>query len=321
MDFLTEKSELVKQYIAELKGKRKDPKGLFDPMHYILELGGKMIRPVLVQLGAELVGKSGKDVLPVAVGVEVFHNFTLVHDDIMDQADLRRGKPTVHKKWDLNTGILSGDVMMVQAFEEICNAQHRVADVTKTFIQLAREVCIGQQMDMDFETEEVVGVGDYLEMIRLKTAVLIGGALKMGVLAANGSDEAAEKAYSFGEKLGLAFQIQDDWLDLFGEFEKVGKTRGGDIIAGKKTILIHEAMRKGVEPTVIESVLDVTKDNASRVQQAHDVFEANGVKNSVRELVETKTHEAFSALEFDGFQAPAVEQLKSLGLWLMDREN
>ncbi|MFT5336615.1 MAG: geranylgeranyl diphosphate synthase type II [Luteibaculaceae bacterium] len=320
MEFLIKTSEAVKLYLEELRAQRKEPKGLFDPMHYILSLGGKMIRPALVQLGAELVGKSGREVLPVAVGVEIFHNFTLVHDDIMDEAGIRRGKATVHKKWDLNTGILSGDVMMVQAFEEITKAPNRVHDVIQTFIKLAREVCIGQQLDMDFEKEDHVAVGDYLEMIRLKTAVLIGGALKMGVLAAGGADLEANKAYEFGEKLGLAFQIQDDWLDLFGEGDKVGKVQGGDIIAGKKTILIHEAKRKGVEPHVLEDLLDTTKDGISRVEQAIDVFEANGVKASVREIVEAKTHEAFAALEHPGFKLDAAQQLRELGLWLMDRE-
>jgi len=217
----------------------KTPENLYQPLEYILNLGGKRIRPLLLLLSTQLFDKNKVEKsLNSALAIEIFHNFSLVHDDIMDKAPLRRGKATVHKKWNENIGILSGDVMMVKAFELLLNHEPEISHrLFKEFTKVAIEVCEGQQLDMDFESQQNVTVDEYINMIKLKTAVLLASALKMGGIIADASQEDLDCLYSFGLNAGLGFQLQDDYLDAFGDANKVGKQIGGDIITNKKTFL------------------------------------------------------------------------------------
>lgn len=220
------------------------PQNLYDPINYMLSLGGKRLRPVLTLMACDLFGGDIRKALPAALAVEVFHNFTLVHDDIMDNAPIRRGKPTVHEKWNSTVAILSGDLMMIKAIDLLCAVEsNRLKELIADFNKAAAEVCEGQQLDMNFETEKEVSSAAYIEMITLKTAVLLGTSLKLGAVVAGASDEDANHLYEFGKHIGIAFQIQDDILDSFGEGDKVGKKIGGDIVANKKTLLLIEALR------------------------------------------------------------------------------
>ena len=207
------------------------PDGLYAPVRYELSLGGKRVRPLLTLLACELFGGEADRAIDAAVGLEVFHNFTLLHDDVMDKADVRRGKPTVHKVWDENTAILSGDAMEIIAFRYMARtpAPHTAA-VVDWFLKTALEICEGQQFDMEFESRDDVTEAEYIEMIRLKTAVLLGGALKIGAIIGGAGADDADRIYRFGESLGLAFQLQDDWLDVYGDPARFGKKIGGDIL-------------------------------------------------------------------------------------------
>jgi geranylgeranyl diphosphate synthase type II len=221
------------------------PSNLYEPIGYTIALGGKRLRPVLVLLGCELVGGKKEDAIYPALGIELFHNFTLLHDDIMDNAPLRRNKPTVHAKWNPNIAILSGDVLFTIASQQIAKAAAPVlAEVLSVYFKVAVDVCEGQQLDMDFESLDNLEIPDYIEMIRLKTAVLLGASLQIGALCGNASKEIAEQLYEIGVELGLAFQLQDDLLDAFGNEETFGKQVGGDIISNKKTWLKLRALEK-----------------------------------------------------------------------------
>ncbi len=215
------------------------PKDLYEPLTYFLGIGGKRIRPILTLIGAEMFGETSQKVLDVALGIELFHNFSLLHDDIMDNAPLRRSFITVHEKWNTNTAILSGDTLFVKAMEYILKGQSD--NLNRLFLTTAREVCEGQQYDMDFEKRSDVSIDEYIEMIRLKTSVLIGCALQCGAIVAGATDEDQEKLYQLGVNIGLAFQLQDDHLDTFGTSSSVGKSIGGDILSNKKTFLYLKA--------------------------------------------------------------------------------
>lgn len=215
-----------------------EPERLYQPVRYTLAGGGKRLRPVLTLAGCDLFGGDAKDALHVAAGIEIFHNFTLLHDDIMDKSNLRRGKETVYKKWNTNIAILSGDTMFALAYQNILSTQtSRLWPVLETFTQTAIEVCEGQQMDMDFEERNDVTIPEYISMIRLKTAVLLGASLKTGALVAGTAPEQSNLMYDFGVNVGIAFQLKDDYLDAFGKVEKFGKKTGGDIEENKKTWL------------------------------------------------------------------------------------
>ncbi|RYE51161.1 MAG: polyprenyl synthetase family protein, partial [Sphingobacteriales bacterium] len=224
------------------------PKRLYDPISYIMGLGGKRIRPVLVLMAAELFTDLLDQPVHAAMAIETFHNFTLIHDDIMDKAPLRRGKETVHEKWGVNNAILSGDVMMVEANKQLAKLNSSVLKTAlDTFNDTAQGVCQGQQLDMEFEEREDVKISEYIEMIRLKTAVLLGGAMKLGAEVGGSSKEDAANLYFYGENLGIAFQLQDDILDVYANPEKFGKQIGGDIIANKKTWLMLQALKQASE--------------------------------------------------------------------------
>lgn len=237
--------EYHQQIEEALKGKTygSNPKELYDPITYIMALGGKRMRPVLVLMGNDFFGGDTSKAIDAALAVELFHNFTLVHDDIMDKAPLRRNNPTVHQKWNENVAILSADAMMVKAYQQLCKTDITVLPaLLEIFSDTALKVCEGQQLDMNYETESKVSILHYLKMIELKTAVLLGCSLKMGAIIGGARAEDAQALYNFGKHIGIAFQLQDDILDVFGDSEKFGKLKGGDIIANKKTYLLLKAL-------------------------------------------------------------------------------
>lgn len=230
---------LIEAELENLSFSRQAPAEVYQPLDYMLAIGGKRLRPVMTLAACEAFGGDVQKAIRPALGIEVFHNFTLIHDDIMDNAPIRRGKPTVHQKWNTNVGILSGDMMLIKAYELVCSVDAmQLSRVLQVFNDTATKVCEGQQLDMVFEENELVTVSDYLNMIEAKTAVLLGGALQVGALIAGAGDEDAEKMYRFGCKIGSAFQVKDDWLDSFGDAQKVGKRIGGDIAEGKNTFLM-----------------------------------------------------------------------------------
>lgn len=251
-----------------------EPNNLYDPLRYFLDLGGKRIRPILTLLAGKLFEADPKEAMNAAIAVELFHNFTLIHDDIMDNAPLRRNKKTVHEKWNTNIGILSGDVLFVKAYEFLGNCpKEHLKNLFFVFTKTAKEVCEGQQMDMDFETREVVSEIDYLEMIRLKTSVLLGCALEMGAILGVASEEDQRLVYKFGEQLGIAFQIQDDILDLFGNPEKVGKQLGGDVICNKKTLLSISAKNIANELQLVELLaLESEENHEYKVNRTKELY-------------------------------------------------
>ncbi len=223
----------------------KEPKGLYEPIGYVLSLGGKRVRPAVTLMACNLYTDDVTKAMKAAIGLEIFHNFTLLHDDIMDKADVRRGQPTVHKKWSDNTAILSGDVMQIEAYKWMAEVpETHLKPVLDIFSKLAAEICEGQQYDMEFESREQVSPDEYLEMIRLKTAVLMAGGCQIGALIGGANDKDAKNLYEFGNNIGLAFQLKDDLLDVYGDEASFGKRIGGDILCNKKTYLLINALEK-----------------------------------------------------------------------------
>ncbi|MBR5763372.1 MAG: polyprenyl synthetase family protein, partial [Bacteroidaceae bacterium] len=237
--------EKVNLFIEQLPYERK-PAGLYDPVKYVLSLGGKRIRPVLMLMAYNLYKENVDDIMMQAVALETYHNYTLLHDDLMDKADVRRGKPTVHKKWDDNTAILSGDSMLVLAYQRMLSGldSENIKKVLDLFTVTALEIGEGQQYDMEFETRNDVTEAEYIEMIRLKTSVLLACALKIGALLGGASDKEADTLYDYGQEIGLAFQLQDDYLDVYGDPAVFGKKIGGDILCNKKTYMLINAFNK-----------------------------------------------------------------------------
>jgi geranylgeranyl diphosphate synthase, type II len=297
------------QYLFEnklsdfLKEINKTPENLYQPLEYILNLGGKRIRPLLLLLSTHLFDKNKlENSLNSALAIEIFHNFSLVHDDIMDKAPLRRGKATVHKKWNENIGILSGDVMMVKAFELLLNYEPVISHrLYKEFTKVAVEVCEGQQLDMDFESQTEVTVDEYINMIKLKTAVLLASALKMGGIIADASQEDLDNLYSFGLNAGLGFQLQDDYLDAFGDANKVGKQVGGDIIANKKTFLTLKSFELGnKKQKEILSNLFFEESKVSEEEKVNKVLEIYtelGIDKLSEILIDDYYQKAYKALQ------------------------
>lgn len=260
----------------------EEPKGLYEPAQYILDLGGKRLRPILVLAACELYGTAAEEALPAALAVEVFHNFSLVHDDIMDKAPMRRGKSTVHEKWNLNTAILSGDAMLVEAYRLLCEApQALIPELLYSFSAMARQLCEGQQLDMEFEERTQVSTSEYLEMIEGKTSVLIGCGLQLGGIIGGGKEDALNHLYTFGLELGLAFQIMDDWLDCFGDSKLTGKQTGGDILAGKHTLLHILAKENKDFEVKLSDALSLTNPE-QRVQSVKDIFIQSGAAEACK---------------------------------------
>ncbi len=248
-----------------------EPKFLYEPVRYALSAGGKRIRPVLCLMSAEMFGASADKAIDAALGLEIFHNFTLLHDDIMDKSDMRRGRPTVHKKWTENIAILSGDLMSLVACRSAAKTVANKERVLETFLRTAIEICEGQQYDMDFETETNVSVDEYMKMINLKTAVLLAGSLKIGALIAGASESDCENIYQYGRYAGLAFQLQDDLLDTYGNAAVFGKPIGGDIAENKKTFLLINAINLASGSTKKELLEWISKENFDRDEKYNSV--------------------------------------------------
>jgi geranylgeranyl diphosphate synthase type II len=313
-------------FISYLKSQSiaREPKNLYEPIDYILRLGGKRMRPVLTLMAAEVFDTDYKVALPAAMAVEVFHNFSLVHDDIMDDAPLRRGKQTVHEKWNINTGILSGDAMLILAYQYFEQYEPSIfRDLARLFSKTALEVCEGQQWDVDFEERDNVTVSEYLKMIEYKTAVLVAAAMKMGAIVAKTSEKEADLIYDFGLNLGLAFQLQDDYLDAFGDPETFGKQVGGDIIENKKTYLYIKAL----EFSTLEKAAELQKlfslpseDTVVKIATAKSIFNESGASKATQEAIEMYTYKAFETLNKMDINADKKSILRAFGENLMGRK-
>lgn len=285
--------KMVNDYIEDATITRQ-PTSLYDPIKYVLSIGGKRIRPVLLLLTYNMYRDDIERVMPTAVGLETYHNYTLLHDDLMDKADMRRGMPTVHRKWDDNTAILSGDSMLVVAFQRVaqCPAEN-LQDILSLFTMTALEIGEGQQYDMDFENRMDVTENEYIEMIRLKTSVLLACAVKMGAIMAGASDEDAKNLYAFGEKLGLAFQLQDDLLDVYGDPKVFGKAIGGDITSNKKTYMLINAILRANNEQREELIKWITTENFDKEEKIKAVTKLYN-KIGIRQLCEKKINDYFA---------------------------
>ena len=299
------------------------PSKLYEPISYIMRLGGKRIRPVLLLLSSELFNTNANEAIEAALAIETFHNFTLIHDDIMDNAPLRRGQDTVHIKWGVNNAILSGDVMMVEANKHLTNLDTSILkNALHCFNTTAQGVCEGQQLDMEFEQRTDVSIVEYINMIRLKTAVLVGGAMKLGAIVGGASDQDAEHLYDFGENFGIAFQLQDDILDVYGDPVKFGKQVGGDIISNKQTFLLLKLKElvKDSDLVLLESQYSNT-DYPVKIEAITNLYN----QYNIRELAVTEMKRsldiAFTALEKVNIEAGRKNELIQLAESLLDREN
>jgi len=303
----------------------KEPVNLYEPIDYILQLGGKRVRPLLVLMSINAFDKDYKQGLHAALAIEVFHNFTLLHDDIMDAAPLRRGKLTVHEKWDVNTAILSGDAMMILANQYLdIYPGVTYKKLMQLFQQTALEVCEGQQYDMDFEKRDDVTIPEYIEMIKLKTSVLVAAALKMGAIISEASEEDANALYEYGLNLGLAFQLQDDYLDAFGDPKTFGKQIGGDIIENKKTFLVLKAQESlsGNDLAVFKSYYtDEVLDLDKKVKDVKSLFVKSGAVEAIKQEITTYTDKAFKVLNSVNISEDAKNQLIGFGNYLMNRNS
>nr|AOE13066.1 polyprenyl synthetase [uncultured bacterium] len=301
----------------------KEPASLYEPIDYILTLGGKRLRPVLTLMSADFFGGNYKQALDASLAVEMFHNFSLVHDDIMDNAPLRRGHQTVHEKWDVNTGILSGDAMLILAYQLFETYEPKVfMQLAVLFSKTALEVCEGQQYDVDFETRNNVTISEYIKMIEYKTAVLIGASLQMGAIIANASQSCQEKIYAFGKNLGIAFQLQDDYLDAFGNPLTFGKQVGGDIIANKKTFLYLTALQKSTPFKAQElSSLFATmpKDPSEKITAVKEIFVCSGAAKATEDEIARYTNTSISLLQDIKISQQHKDTLKSFADFLMNR--
>ncbi|MEM7085162.1 MAG: polyprenyl synthetase family protein [Bacteroidota bacterium] len=301
----------------------KEPIQLYEPVKYILSLGGKRLRPVLTLMTADFFGDGYENAMNAALAVELFHNFSLIHDDIMDHAPLRRGKETVHEKWDINTGILSGDVMLILAYQLFEGYEPNLfKELAKLFSKTAVEVCEGQQYDVDFETRDDVTISEYIKMIDYKTAVLVGAAMKIGAIVAGASESCKENIYEFGRNLGIAFQLQDDYLDAFGDPETFGKQVGGDIISNKKTFLYLTACERAQaqDTATLQHLFSVNPMDASdKIETVKGIFESSGAAQATVLEIERYTAKANSVLEKINLSEAQKGKFREFGEYLMKR--
>ncbi len=322
MHSIPEYSSLFIEYLEE-RTFIKEPFNLYEPIDYILKLGGKRLRPVLTLLAAELYNAPYEKALDAALAIEIFHNFSLVHDDIMDDAPLRRGQETVHEKWDVNTGILSGDAMLIRAYQLFENYDGEIfRKLAKLFSKTAIEVCEGQQYDVDFETRDDVSIPEYLKMIEYKTAVLVAASLKMGAIVAGASESCQESIYNYGRDLGIAFQLQDDYLDAFGDPETFGKQVGGDIIENKKTFLYLTALQNSDkdEAQQLEHLFSIAPTNPTeKIETVKEQFIASGAAQATQDEMAKYTQLAFESLENLEISEDKKQLLREFGLGLMKR--
>jgi len=302
----------------------KAPKALFEPADYIMQLGGKRLRPILVLMAYNLFKKEIQPALPIAQAVEIFHNFSLVHDDIMDAAPLRRGQPTVHHKYDINTGILSGDVMLIYAYQYLLKIEEQqlIPAIVKVFTEVAEAVCVGQQYDINFETSDSVTIPEYLKMIENKTALLLVGALQMGGILANAGEQDVYHLGEFGRNVGIAFQLQDDILDTFGDPEKFGKRVGGDIVQNKKTFLVLKTLEVAneVDKNKLLALMQTHPEDAEKkIEMVKAIFQ----KNNIQELADVmkNTYQTKAMFHLDNVKIPLERKshLQSLANQLLRR--
>lgn len=318
-DYQNQFLEFLNTYNVE-----REPKNLYQPIKYILNIGGKRLRPVLTIMTTACFDGDVDRSMDAALAVEVFHNFSLIHDDIMDAAPLRRGQETVHEKWDLNTGILSGDAMLIRAYQLFENyPPETFRELAKLFSKTALEVCEGQQYDIDFETRLQVSIPEYLKMIECKTAVLVGAAMQMGAIVANAPIEDQVRCYDFGKNLGIAFQLQDDYLDAFGNPEIFGKQVGGDILENKKTYLFLKAIENG-SPEVRTELTQLFQNNAlkpeNKVSKTLELFVRSEANIATKAAISFYTKAAFDVLETINISGPNKQILKDFGTELMTRD-
>ena len=322
MHTISHYQELITNYFSELH-LTKDPKNLYEPIEYILSLGGKRMRPILTLMATEVFDVDCKKALAAATAIEVFHNFSLVHDDIMDDAPLRRGNETVHEKWNINTGILSGDAMLILAYQHFEEYEPKIfRELAKLFSRTALEVCEGQQYDVDFETRDDVTIPEYLKMIEYKTAVLVAAAMKMGAIVAETTTENADLIYNFGLNLGLAFQLQDDYLDAFGDPETFGKQVGGDIIENKKTYLYLKAIAfsdANQKDQLMHLFSIHPTDNVDKITSVKEIFNASGASSATQQAIKDFTLKAFETLEKMNISSDKKNRLRTFGENLMNR--
>ncbi len=304
---------------------QKKPEKLYDPITYILSLGGKRLRPVLALAACDLFGENPEKAIQAASGIEIFHNFTLLHDDIMDKADMRRGKETVHKKWNSNIAILSGDTMFALAYQQIAtSSREQLHEILDTFTTTAIEVCEGQQYDMDFETSEVVTIPEYLNMIRLKTAVLLGASLKIGALIAGATTKQAQLIYDFGVNIGIAFQLKDDYLDAFGDLEKFGKNIGGDIAANKKTYIYLKCLEiadKQDRSGLLELYQQTQGDSKAKINEVIEIFNKYDLKNHTLKEMENFFGKSLELMDKIEANPDKKNQMVRYAEWLYKRDH
>lgn len=297
------------------------PQTLFEPITYILSLGGKRVRPALALMSYNLYKDDIERVIPIALAIEVFHNFTLLHDDLMDRADMRRGKPTVHIKWNDNTAVLSGDAMLIEAYKEIAKIEPiYLPDVLELFSVTATEICCGQQYDMEFEKRMDVSISEYLEMIRLKTAVLLACALKEGAIVAGASNEDASNLYDFGINVGLGFQLKDDLLDVYGDSQSFGKRIGGDILCNKKTFLLINALADDfTKEELIGWINKLDFDEEEKINAVTDIYNRLGLKKKSENLINDYYKKALLCLDKVSVGKNQKKELYDLAENLMTR--
>lgn len=313
----------VNAYLANLKYERK-PKGLYEPIEYVLSIGGKRVRPVLMLLSYNMYKDNPETILSSACALETYHNYTLLHDDLMDNAEIRRGHETVHKKWDANTAILSGDSMLVLAYERMAQCpKEKLPEVLSLFTETALEIGEGQQYDMEFENRTDVKEAEYIEMIRLKTSVLLACAVKMGAILADASAEDAENLYKFGEQIGLAFQLQDDFLDVYGDPAVFGKAIGGDITSNKKTFMLINAFNHATaeQKTELSKWIAATDFDANeKIAAVTRIYNEIGIDRMAKEKIEFYFEESKRYLERVNLPEERKRELVSYTNDIMKRE-
>ncbi len=310
-------------YLANFN-KSRNPRNLYDPVKYILEIGGKRLRPILTLMITDCFGGDTTKALDAALAIEVFHNFSLVHDDIMDNAPLRRNKKTVHEKWDINTGILSGDAMLIMAYKlfESYDAD-KFQRLTTLFSKTALEVCEGQQYDIDFESRFDVTIDEYIKMIEYKTAVLVASAMQMGAIIADTSIDNQKKCFEFGKNLGIAFQLQDDYLDAYGDPKSFGKQVGGDIIENKKTYLYLKAMHQGSDQDklILKELYKSKLEVEDKISKVLEIFERSGAAQCTKNAIQYYTENAFLILESIEINDNKKRLIRHFGTELMTRSS
>ncbi len=321
MNGLTQYATYLENQISGLK-LDDEPRNLFDTLKYFLSLGGKRMRPILTLISGEIFSIAKEESIHAALSIELFHNFSLIHDDIMDEAPVRRGKPTVHTKWNSNIALLSGDLLYIEAYQQLVNyTDHRLPLLLKRFNETAIEVCQGQQFDMDFESMETVSESEYIEMIRLKTSVLLGCALEFGAILGNQDEKIRRNLYEFGVSLGIAFQIQDDILDLYGDPELFGKQVGGDVLSNKKTLLFLKA-KENAQKNNDDRFRQLTQmtANSHKVEHAKTLFEEIGAKEASLQAMNGYYDHAMGNLEQLEQKGLKTETLRELAKFLITRE-